>query len=204
MTEVQSDLSGAVFGGMHEALSRLEASSAAFSVLRNGGAESFLRALAVDGIEKATGYVAFLEADGKRVDAVLRCPKSGECRAVLEFKHNFLRQAKAIESNRLRAKEQLLLHEDVSVEKFYVHFVISLESEDLGCGFAEFHNRHVSTGYKKFYTPDLQAKALFEVENGFGHPPAGRYVFAKDQDLRAVLFCWISRLDGEKFQPLRV
>lgn len=204
MTEMQSNLSGAIFSGMHEAFARVQGRSTAFSALRNGGAESYLRAMSVDGIEKATGYVAFLEADRKRVDAVLRCPKSGECRAALEFKHNFLHQTKAIESSRFRAKEQLRNYKGVNFEKFYVHFVIALESIDLGCGFAEFHNRYVSTGYKKFYTPDLQAKALFKAENGFGHPPAGRYTFAKCQDLLVVLFFWINRLEGGKFQPLRV
>jgi hypothetical protein len=193
---------------MHEAFVHVQKTSTAtaFFALRNGGAESYLRALSVDGIEKATGYVAFLEANSKRADAVLRCPKSGECKAALEFKHNFLPQTKAIESSRRRAKEQLLYHEDVNIEKYYVHFVIALESKDLECGLAEFHNRYVptTTNYKKFYTPDQQVEYLDKVEKGFGHPPAGRYAFAKHKDLSAVLLFWINRLEGEEFQPLGI
>jgi hypothetical protein len=199
-----SNLSEALLSGMHDAFVCVQDTATAFSALRNGGAESYLRALSVDGIEKATGYVAFLEANKKRVDAVLRCPKSGESKAALEFKHNFLPQTTEIESSRSKAKKQLLHHEDVNIEKYYVHFVIALESKDLECGLAEFHNRYVSTNYKKFYTPDQQVKYLDKVEKGFGHPPAGRYEFAKHQDLRAVLLFWINRLEGEEFQPLGI
>lgn len=203
MTERQTNLSGKLQRGLHAAFARVQCESASKLALRNGGAESYLRALSLDGIEQSTGCVAFLEADRKRVDAVLRCPSSGECRAAIEFKHNFSHQTKAIEISRIRAKEQLLQHGDAKAEKFYVHFVTSLEANDPGSGFAEFHNRYVSTGYKKFYSPDLQAQALAQVEKGFGCPPAGRYALAQYEHARAVLFCWVARLEGDAFQPLR-
>lgn len=147
------------------------------TALRNGGSESLLRALVNHRIEEATDCVALTEqakkkklADLKLIDPVSRNPA-----AFVEFKHNFVVQAKQIADEMEKAKQQLISQRSGNDEEIaaalgssaiegsisprpeavyvYVHFLVSLDhGAEPPSGLAQIHNQNLSetSGYKRF------------------------------------------------------
>ncbi len=168
------DVMKAIAGGVSDALRDVEKLPMMLTALRNGGAESLLRALVNHRLEEATGCVAFTEAAKRRADLALIRSEDNVAVAFLEFKHNFVSQRLDIAYEMKKAKLQLIsqrlgnetemaaalgsraVEGPIPVRQepvyVYVHFLVSLDHGGAGSpsDLAVIHNRNVS-GYKRFF-----------------------------------------------------
>ena len=182
------DFMKAIAGGVSDALSDVKKLPMMLTALRNGGAESLLRALVNHKLEEATGCVAFTEAAKRRADLALIRPEDNAAVAFVEFKHNFVSQRLDIAYEMKKAKLQLISQRlgnetegaaavgSSAVEGsmptrqeavyVYVHFLVSLDHGSAGSpsGLAAIHNRNV-TGYKRFFDAQSAAEQRAEAIN---------------------------------------
>ncbi|MCZ8167190.1 hypothetical protein [Silanimonas sp.] len=172
------DFAKKIASGVGEALSEACELPMMLTALRNGGSESLLRALVNHRIEKATNCVAFTEQANKkkRADLKLIDSRSGTPAAFVEFKHNFVNQARGIANEMEKARQQLISQRSGNEEEVaaalgssaivrstpprseaiyvYVHFLVSLDYGDkLSSDLAAIHNQNLGEkgGYKLFF-----------------------------------------------------
>lgn len=186
------DFMKAIAGGVSSALSDVEKLPMMLTALRNGGSESLLRALVNHRIEEATDCVAFTEKAKakKRADLKLIDRGSGTPAAFVEFKHNFVSQARNIADEMEKAKRQLIsqrlgneteraaalgssavegsIPPRQEVVYVYVHFLVSLDhGAEPPSGLAAIHNQNLSesSGYKRFFDGQSAANQRNEAIN---------------------------------------
>lgn len=195
-----------LINGLHKGLGTWAKSPRAFTVARNGGAESAIRAQLLYDLENATDCFAFTESDRARIDVTLR-PKSAPTKSVclLELKHNLLHSAQIryIEASFENAPRQLtraeIVEGDVSA-RYYLHLIVELyriaQKRPLDHSLVATHDGLVPA-YKRFGTPrEPSAGAstlLGRVEGVLGKHYA-RYpikIDSRDPTGHAALYCWL-------------
>lgn len=166
----------------------------AFTAARNGGAESVLRNAVLGELEVEFSSLAFAEANGVHVDAIVAVSEA--LPLCFEFKHGMLHRSllSSIRGDSKSAVGQLLR---VRTEaRYYLHFIHALECDDPKTGYARRHNSGVFTVYKQFQArADLQS-LLHEVMVMLG-PVWQEFPIsqARVPDARAMLYCWAFRVE---------
>lgn len=204
-----------LINGLHKGLGTWAESPQAFTVARNGGAESAIRAQLLYDLESETDCFAFTESDRARIDVTLR-PKRAPTESVclLELKHNFLHSAQIryIKGSLDGAPRQLtkadVAEGDVDA-RYYLHLIVelcrTLQKRPRNHSLVATHD-HMVPGYKRFGIPresiESTTALLGDVERILGTHYA-RYPIKQDRrDLsgHATLYCWLYSVskDGKR------
>ncbi len=208
-----------LINGLQKGLGRWAKSPHAFTVARNGGAESAIRAQLLYDLEIETDCFAFTESDRSRIDVTLR-PKCAPMKSVclLELKHNFLHseQIRYIKGSLEGAPKQLTraeVAEGKVFARYYLHLIVELfRMPQVGPNdhlLAATHN-HLVPRYKQFKIPEdateYTSGSLGQLEGILGEHYA-RYPIkpeAKDRSGHATLYCWLYAVSkAGKHKPVK-
>lgn len=193
--------------GLHEGVQRFCGSVGALTVARNGGNELALRSYVLGWIENRSQCFALTEFGSDKHDAALKCASCGETLAVVEFKHNFLKQVNGWVAREVwNATNKLAGTADPSFLSFYVHFVVDLKHHP-DSSLARLHNEAVGNrSDKRFLSEDMRKALLPDLERLLespAFPPCDIFAAGNDK-AGAVLHCWVYELRNRNFVPLAV